>query len=132
VGEQVAHRSRRPHTEPLGEGARIRVGVQRDDPVAAVRGQYQTQAGRDGGLADAALDRPDRDPVGARQRPADPGPPLLAGGLRGADAGFTSPPVARCSAARQPSCGRSPRNRTMASSASAAALIGGGGSALTR
>jgi hypothetical protein len=58
--------------EPVGQGAGVRVGVQRDDPVAAVFGEHEAEAGGDRGLADPALEvQADGDVVGRGEGPAD-------------------------------------------------------------
>ncbi len=83
VLEHVPHGDRRVAGEAVGERARVRVGVQRDHPVAAVLREHEPEARRDRGLADAALDRAHRDLVRARarQRATDAAQPVPAGPL---------------------------------------------------
>ncbi|MCO5561366.1 hypothetical protein L7F22_014987 [Adiantum nelumboides] len=72
IVQQLAHGDPGVAGEPVGERAGVGVGVEDDGPVAAVLGQCLAEAGRDRGLADAALHRHDRHPVRPGQRRADP------------------------------------------------------------
>ena len=81
--QQVADGSGGLQPDLVGQGAPVGVGVHRDDPVPAQRGQHGAQADGGRGLADAALQAHYRDPVmPAGDRGADPGDQFPAAPLR--------------------------------------------------
>ena len=109
---ELAHGHRGLAGEPVGQGAGVRVGVQRDHPVAAVLGQHQPEQGGHRGLADAALHRGDGDVVGLQQRAADPVQQRRAGARSaGPGPGVDAPP-------RQPQHGPAPARRRLVAPAS--------------
>ena len=57
----------------VGEVAAVRIGVDRQDPVAAHLAQRRAERDGHGGLADAALEAEDADLVGVACISADPG-----------------------------------------------------------
>ena len=82
--QQVADRGRRFQPELVGQRAPVGVGVDRDHPVPAQRGQRGTEAHGGRGLADAAFQAQHRDPVvPAGDRGAGPGDQVPAAALRG-------------------------------------------------
>jgi hypothetical protein len=61
--EQVAHGGPGLARQSLAECAAVWVGVDGDDAVAAQRREHRAECGRGGGLADAALQADDGEPV---------------------------------------------------------------------